>query len=45
MYFPTIDTILNLLTTGLFIFYMKKFLHKDLLDFYIKKNVILFHYL
>jgi len=24
MYFPTIDTILNLLTTGLFIFYIKK---------------------
>lgn len=24
MYFPTIDTILNLLTTGLFIFYLKK---------------------
>ena len=29
MYFPTIDTILNLLTTGLFIFYMKKKLDEN----------------
>jgi len=29
MYFPTIDTILNLLTTGLFVFYMKKKLDEN----------------
>jgi len=29
MYFPTINTILNLLTTGLFIFYMKKKLDEN----------------
>jgi hypothetical protein len=29
MYFPTIDTILNLLTTGLFIFYIKKKLDEN----------------
>lgn len=29
MYFPTVDTILNLLTTGLFIFYLKKKLDEN----------------
>ena len=29
MYFPTIDTVLNLLVSGLFIFYMKKKLDEN----------------